>query len=76
MRVFLGCERDHMPPLDVDSASVRVAIADGSCPVCPGEPLAVAERQWKTCSCCGSGWRLEDDEGFACRPGRLIEEWE
>jgi hypothetical protein len=76
MRVFLGCERDHVPPLDVDSVSVRVAIADGRCPVCPEEPLAAGERQWQTCACCGSGWRLEDEEGFACRPGRLIEEWE
>jgi hypothetical protein len=76
MRVLLGCERDHVPPLDAESASVRRAIAGGYCPVCPEEPLDGGERQWQTCACCGSGWRLEDDEGFACRPGRLVEEWE
>jgi hypothetical protein len=77
MRVYLGCERDHMPPRDATSASVRRAIAGGCCPVCPEEALAVAgPDSWQTCPCCGSGWRLEAEEGFACRPGRLVEEWE
>jgi hypothetical protein len=80
VRVYLGCERDHVPPLDASSAGVRATIARGGCPVCPEERLEVPGGDeaagWGTCGCCGSGWKLEAEEGFACRPGRLVEEWE
>ena len=78
MRLYLGCEADHVPPRDAAAPSVRASIAAHVCPVCPTEPLRPFKQgtaDWAECSCCGSAWRLED-EGFACRPGRIVEEWE
>jgi hypothetical protein len=81
VRLYLGCSKDHLPPRDADAAGLVVSIAAGYCPVCPEERLQGApgtggdETSWTRCGCCDSSWRL-DDEGFACRPGRLVEEYE
>ena len=78
MRLYLGCETDHVPPRDVDSPGLRASITAHICPVGPGEVLRPLENgiaDWTECACCGSAWTLED-QGFACRPGRIVEEWE
>ena len=81
MRLYLGCSKDHAPPRDAGATGVVVSIAAGYCPVCPEERLRPAsgasggEAVWARCGCCDSLWRL-DGEGFACRPGRLVEEYE
>ncbi|MGZ4691793.1 MAG: hypothetical protein ACXWAY_19395 [Acidimicrobiia bacterium] len=79
MRVYLGCEKDHLPPRDADAPGVVSSVAAGVCPVCPGESLDVraddSRDAWAWCGCCRSAWRLEG-EGFACLPGQLVEEWE
>jgi hypothetical protein len=82
VKLYLGCTKDHLPPRDSERPGVVVSIAAGYCPVCPEVPLAPsasdrerAVESWARCSCCGSSWRLED-EGFACRPVGLIEEFE
>ena len=78
MKLYLGCQSDHVPPLDVDAPNVRACIAANVCPVCPAETLQLIDADaggWMQCACCDSAWKLEY-EGFACRPGRIIEEWE
>jgi hypothetical protein len=82
VRLYFGCSRDHRPPRDAEETGVVVSIAAGYCPVCPEErlgPVPSAETEgdaaWARCGCCDSAWRLED-QGFACRPGRLVEEFE
>jgi len=72
-----ACEVDHGPEHPVVGGPVRASLARGVCPVCPGrslEGVAYTGLGWANCPCCGSQWRLEDD-GFALRPGRIIEEW-
>jgi hypothetical protein len=82
VRLYFGCSKDHRPPRDAEATGVVVSIAAGFCPVCPEEPLRPASDAetagndaWAHCGCCDSSWRLED-QGFACRPGRLVEEFE
>lgn len=77
MRMSFACEMDHQPEHAMLGHSVRVLLELGHCPVCPGEVLegeAMGGLEWAVCPCCGSRWRLEDD-GFALRPGRILEEW-
>jgi len=77
MRMFFACEVDHEPERPVLGHTVRVGLERGLCPVCPGRVLegnAAGGLEWARCPCCGSYWRLEDD-GFALRPGRIVEEW-
>ena len=77
LRMFLACEVTHEPERPVVGHTVRVALERGVCPVCPGQVLegnAARGLEWARCPCCGSHWRLEDD-GFALRPGRIVEEW-
>jgi formate dehydrogenase maturation protein FdhE len=57
--------------------TARVSLERGVCPVCPGKQLEgtpFGGLEWARCPCCASQWRLED-EGFALRPGRIVEEW-
>jgi hypothetical protein len=76
MRLYLGCASDHEPPHDAAEHGLVEAIRRGLCPICPGELLrAAGEDGWRRCDCCACSWRVED-EGFACLPGRLVEEWE
>ena len=77
MRMSFGCENDHEPEHAMLGHSVRVLLEQGRCPICPDQALsgdAVGGLDWAACPCCGSRWRLED-EGFAMRPGQIIEEW-
>jgi hypothetical protein len=77
MRMSFACEIDHGAEHPMVPHSVRVGLQHGNCPVCPGVELegdAVGGLSWAVCPCCGSEWRLED-EGFALRPGRIVEEW-
>ena len=79
MKLYFECEKDHVA-IDGSSVSVRASVARSECPVCPGESLGarMADRSgddWAWCGCCNSAWKLEG-EGFACWPGRLVEEWE
>jgi hypothetical protein len=77
MKMSWQCEVGHETEHHMLGHSVRIHLEQGVCPVCPGEQLegdAYVGLGWARCSCCGSQWRLED-EGFALRPGRLIEEW-
>ncbi len=77
MRMFFACEVDHEPERPMVGHTVRVGLEQGLCPVCPGhalEGIAAGGLDWARCPCCGSYWRLEDD-GFALRPGRIVEEW-
>jgi hypothetical protein len=77
MRMSFACEVEHAPEHPMLGHTVRVDLEGGRCPVCPGRLLhgAVAGGlDWAKCPCCGSWWRL-DEEGFALRPGRIIEEW-
>jgi hypothetical protein len=72
-----ACEVDHEPERPMVGHTVRVGLERGMCPVCPRQALegaAVGGLEWARCPCCGSQWRLED-EGFALRPGRIVEEW-
>jgi hypothetical protein len=80
VRLYFGCSKDHRPPRDAEATGGVVTIAAGYCPVCPEERLRPASETaggdaWARCGCCDSYWRLED-QGFACRPGRLVEEFE
>ena len=77
MRMSFGCEVGHEPEHPVLSHSVRVSLESGFCPICPSRELegdAHGGLGWARCPCCESLWRLEAD-GFALRPGRIIEEW-
>jgi len=72
-----ACEVGHEPEHEMVGHTVRVRLERGICPVCPDRSLsgqAFGGLGWATCPCCGSRWRLEDD-GFALRPGRIVEEW-
>jgi len=76
MRLYLGCASDHEPPHDASELGLVEAIRRGLCPICPGEQLhEPREDGWRVCDCCACSWRVED-HGFACLPGRLVEEWE
>ena len=77
MKMSWECEVGHEPEHSVLEHSVRVSLERGFCPVCPGMELegeAYGGLEWARCPCCGSQWRVEDD-GFALRPGRILEEW-
>jgi hypothetical protein len=77
MRMSFGCEVGHEPEQPVVGHTVRVGLERGLCPICPSRRLEGDARGalgWAHCPCCGSQWRLEND-GFALRPGRIIEEW-
>jgi hypothetical protein len=77
MKMSFGCEVGHEPERPVLGHTVRVGLEQGLCPICPSRRLEGDARgglEWAHCPCCGSQWRLEDD-GFALRPGRIIEEW-
>jgi hypothetical protein len=71
------CEVGHEPASHMLGHPARVSLERGLCPVCPDQELEgrpVGGLEWARCPCCGSQWRLEDD-GFALRPGRILEEW-
>ena len=79
MRLYLECEKDHVA-VAVTSLGIRASVASGECPLCPGESLSGGDAEpstegWARCPCCASAWKLEG-QGFACWPGRMIEEWE
>jgi hypothetical protein len=77
MRMTFSCEVDHLPEHPVLGTTVRATLERGRCPVCPDRELDGSPGgglEWAACPCCGSTWRLED-EGFALRPGRIVEEW-
>ncbi len=77
MRMSLLCEVEHALPQPTAAHGLRVQLERGLCPVCPGHELegeAFGGLEWAHCPCCESDWRL-DPEGFALRPGRIIEEW-
>jgi formate dehydrogenase maturation protein FdhE len=77
MRMSFACLSEHELPHPAVEHSVRVHLERGQCPVCPGHELdgvASGGLEWAHCQCCGSDWRLETD-GFALRPGRIVEEW-
>jgi hypothetical protein len=77
MRMSFACEVEHAPEHPMLGHTVRVDLEGGRCPVCPGHLLhgtVAGGLEWAKCPCCGSWWRL-DEEGFALRPGRIIEEW-
>jgi formate dehydrogenase maturation protein FdhE len=77
MKMSFACEVDHEPEHTMLGHTVRVDLERGHCPVCPGSALAGAAAgglEWAVCPCCGSRWRLDTD-GFALRPGRIVEEW-
>ena len=77
MKMSFGCEVGHEPQHPVLGHTVRVDLEQGLCPICPSRRLEGAGHGglgWASCPCCGSQWRLEDD-GFALRPGRILEEW-
>jgi hypothetical protein len=77
MRTSSACEVDRAPERLLLGHTVRVGLAHGLCPVCPGRALednAAGGLELARCPCCGSHWRLEDD-GFALRPGCIMEEW-
>lgn len=77
MRMSFGCEIGHEPEHYVAGHTVRVSLERGLCPICPSQELegrAYGGLEWATCPCCGSRWRLEDD-GFAVRPGQILETW-
>ena len=77
MRMSFACVAQHELPESAAGHSVRVHLEYGHCPVCPDralDGLASGGLEWALCPCCGSAWRLEP-EGFALRPGRIVEEW-
>ena len=77
MRMSFACLVEHELPHPAVGHGVRVHLERGQCPVCPGhelEGMASGGLEWAHCPCCGSDWRLESD-GFALRPGRIVEEW-
>jgi len=77
MRMSFACLAEHAVPHAGAGHGVRVHLEEGRCPVCPDhalEGLALGGLEWAHCPCCGSDWRLEP-EGFALRPGRIVEEW-
>jgi hypothetical protein len=77
MRMSLSCLAEHELPQPMAGRRVRSHLEQGTCPVCPGHGLeghAAGGLEWAQCPCCGSSWRLESD-GFALRPGRIVEEW-
>jgi hypothetical protein len=77
MRMSFACEASHEPELPMLGHTVRVGLEQGVCPVCPGHQLVgdpLGGLAWARCPCCGSQWRLEED-GFALRPGQILEEW-
>jgi hypothetical protein len=77
MRMSFACEVEHAPEHPMLGHTVRVDLEGGRCPVCPGHLLhgpVAGGLGWARCPCCGSWWRL-DEEGFALRPGRIVEEW-
>jgi formate dehydrogenase maturation protein FdhE len=77
MRMSLACDVGHEPMRPLVGHSVRVALEHGRCPVCTDrwlDGIPSGGLGWARCSCCESEWRLED-EGFAVRTGRLVEEW-
>ena len=77
MRMSFSCLAEHDAPQPVAGRGVRTHLEHGTCPVCPDHALdgpASGGLEWARCSCCGSDWRLEAD-GFALRPGRIVEEW-
>ena len=77
MKMSFCCEVGHEPEQHMMGHTVRVNLERGLCPICPGRELEgdpVRGLEWAHCPCCDSQWRLED-EGFALRPGRILEEW-
>ena len=77
MKMSFGCEVAHEPERPILGHTVPRGVERGLCPICPGRILegdALGGLEWAECPCCGSRWRLED-EGFALRPGTIIEEW-
>jgi formate dehydrogenase maturation protein FdhE len=77
MKMSFACEVDHEPEHPMLGHTVRVDLERGHCPVCPGRELTgvpAGGLAWAKCPCCGSLWRLDED-GFALRPGRILEEW-
>ena len=71
------CLVEHELPQPSTGHDVRRQLERGQCPVCPGhelEGVPLGGLEWARCPCCGSDWRLEP-EGFALRPGRVVEEW-
>jgi formate dehydrogenase maturation protein FdhE len=77
MKMSFACEAGHEQEHPMVGHTVRVQLEDGLCPICPSKELkgtVYGGLEWAECTCCGSSWRLEDD-GFALRPGRILEEW-
>jgi len=77
MRMSFICTVEHEVPHPSAGHGVRVQLERGHCPVCPDhtlEGVASGGLEWAQCPCCGSEWRLES-EGFALRPGNVVEEW-
>jgi hypothetical protein len=77
MKMSFACERDHREPLPIPPSTARRSLELGRCPICPTQQLegdAFGGLDWAECPCCGSHWRLED-ERYALRPGRVVEEW-
>jgi formate dehydrogenase maturation protein FdhE len=73
----LACDVDHEQMRPLLGRSVRAELEHGRCPVCTGQVLKGSPAgglEWARCPCCQSEWRLEND-GFAVRTGRLVEEW-
>jgi formate dehydrogenase maturation protein FdhE len=71
------CTSEHVGAHTLRPSSARVELERGRCPVCVGQALEGSPQhglEWARCPCCEAMWRLED-EGFAVRSGRLVEEW-
>ena len=77
MRMSFSCIAEHRAPSSVAPHGVRRQLERGHCPICPDQQLegvVFGGLEAARCPCCGSEWRLEP-EGFALRPGRVLEEW-
>ena len=77
MKMSFACEAAHEREHPMVGHTVRVELDRGVCPICPDHELkgtVYGGLDWAECTCCGSSWRLEED-GFALRPGRILEEW-
>jgi len=72
---FVQCEREHGVsgwPILGGAPEAVASLVRGRCPICPEQPLdsdaGEAALVDAACSCCGSGWRMTD-ENLACLPG-------